>query len=192
MKAVIADDEVLIRMYIREILESNGYEVVGEAEDGLDAVTVCRKNRPDFVILDLNMPVMTGLEAARVINEEHLAGFIVVLTAYRDKDMAEQAVNMNVMGYVVKPVDEVTLIPAIKVAEHEYLQMEEIKREFDRTKETLNDRKYIERAKGLIMEKRGMTEKEAFGYIRRLSMDKGEPMAEVAKTLLKAYGEQVK
>ena len=130
MRAVIADDEVLIRMYIREILENNGYEVAGEAEDGMDAVTVCREQRPDFVIMDINMPVMTGLEAARVIREESLAGFVVVLTAYRDKEIAEQAVDLDVMGYVVKPVDEDTLIPAVRIAEKKYLELEEIVRTY--------------------------------------------------------------
>lgn len=189
MRAVIADDEVLIRMYIREILENNGYEVAGEAEDGMDAVTVCREQRPDFVIMDINMPVMTGLEAARVIREESLAGFVVVLTAYRDKEIAEQAVDLDVMGYVVKPVDEDTLIPAVRIAEKKYLQLEKIRQEYNKTKETLSDRKYVDRAKGLIMERRNMTEKEAFSYIRKLSMDKGKTMAETAKILLKAYGE---
>ena len=189
MRAVIADDEVLIRMYIREILENNGYEIAGEAEDGMDAVTVCREQRPDFVIMDINMPVMTGLEAARVIREESLAGFVVVLTAYRDKEIAEQAVDLDVMGYVVKPVDEDTLILAVRIAEKKYLQLEEIRQEYNKTKETLSDRKYVDRAKGLIMERRNMTEKEAFSYIRKLSMDKGKTMAETAKILLKAYGE---
>lgn len=189
MRAVIADDEVLIRMYIREILENNGYEVAGEAEDGMDAVTVCREQRPDFVIMDINMPVMTGLEAARVIREDGLAGFVVVLTAYRDKEIAEQAVDLDVMGYVVKPVDEDTLIPAVRIAEKKYLQLEKIRQEYNKTKETLSDRKYVDRAKGLIMERRNMTEKEAFSYIRKLSMDKGKTMAETAKILLKAYGE---
>ena len=107
-RVVIADDEVLIRMYIREILENNGYEVVGEAEDGLDAIAVCRQKKPDFVIMDINMPVMTGLEATKVINEDKLAGFVIILTAYRDKEIADQAVNTDVMGYIVKPVDEDT------------------------------------------------------------------------------------
>lgn len=189
LRGVIADDEVLIRMYIREILENNGYEVAGEAEDGMDAVTICREQKPDFVIMDINMPVMTGLEAARVINEEQLAGFIIVLTAYRDREIAEEAVNMDIMGYIVKPVDEDSLIPAIKIAQNKHHQIKEMEREFSRTKETLNDRKYVERAKGIIMERRNLTEKEAFSYIRRLAMDKGKTMAEVAKMLLKAYGE---
>ena len=92
-RVVVVDDEVLIRMYIREILENNGYEVVGEAEDGLDAINVCREYRPDFVIMDINMPVLSGLEAAKVIKEENLAGFIIVLTAYRDKEIAKRAVG---------------------------------------------------------------------------------------------------
>ena len=175
MRAVIADDEVLIRMYIREILENNGYEIAGEAEDGMDAVTVCREQRPDFVIMDINMPVMTGLEAARVIREESLAGFVVVLTAYRDKEIAEQAVDLDVMGYVVKPVDEDTLIPAVRIAEKKYLQLEEIRQEYNKTKETLSDRKYVDWAKGLIMERRNMTEKEAFSYIRKLPWTRERP-----------------
>lgn len=186
-RVVIADDEVLIRMYIREILENNGYEVVGEAEDGLDAIAVCRQKKPDFVIMDINMPVMTGLEATKVINEDKLAGFVIILTAYRDKEIADQAVNTDVMGYIVKPVDEDTLIPAVKIATHNYKQREAMAKEFHKTQEALDDRKYLDRAKGLVMERKNMSEKEAFTYIRSLSMDKGISMTELSKMLLKAY-----
>lgn len=151
-RVVIADDEVLIRMYIREILENNGYEVVGEAEDGLDAIAVCRQKKPDFVIMDINMPVMTGLEATKVINEDKLAGFVIILTAY-----------------------------------HNYKQREAMAKEFHKTQEALDDRKYLDRAKGLVMERKNMSEKEAFTYIRSLSMDKGISMTELSKMLLKAY-----
>lgn len=174
-RVVIADDEVLIRMYIREILENNGYEVVGEAEDGLDAIAVCRQKKPDFVIMDINMPVMTGLEATKVINEDKLAGFVIILTAYRDKEIADQAVNTDVMGYIVKPVDEDTLIPAVKIAIHNYKQREAMAKEFHKTQEAL------------VMERKNMSEKEAFTYIRSLSMDKGISMTELSKMLLKAY-----
>lgn len=160
-RVVIADDEVLIRMYIREILENNGYEVVGEAED--------------------------GLEATKVINEDKLAGFVIILTAYRDKEIADQAVNTDVMGYIVKPVDEDTLIPAVKIAIHNYKQREAMAKEFHKTQEALDDRKYLDRAKGLVMERKNMSEKEAFTYIRSLSMDKGISMTELSKMLLKAY-----
>ena len=188
-RVVVVDDEVLIRMYIREILENNGYEVVGEAEDGLDAINVCREQRPDFVIMDISMPVLSGLEAAKVINEEKLAGFIIILTAYRDKDIAKQAVDIDVMGYIVKPVDEDVLIPAIEIALNQCRQIKKMEKEFDKTKEALDDRKYVDRAKGLLMERAAkMTEKEAYVYIRKLAMDKGNSMVEIAKTLLKAYG----
>lgn len=186
-KVVIADDEVLIRMYIREILENNGFEVVGEAEDGLDAITVCKQKHPDFVIMDVNMPVMTGLEAARVIHEDNLAGFVMILTAYRDKEIADQAVDIDVMGYIVKPVDEDTLMPAVKIALNNYRQWEEMKREFSRTREALDDRKYLDRAKGMIMDQRQLSEQDAYAYLRHLSMDKGISMTELAKMLLKAY-----
>ena len=159
-RVVIADDEVLIRMYIREILENNGYEVVGEAEDGLDAIAVCRQKKPDFVI---------------------------ILTAYRDKEITDQAVNTDVMGYIVKPVDEDTLISAVKIAIHNYKQREAMAKEFHKTQEALDDRKYLDRAKGLVMERKNMSEKEAFTYIRSLSMDKGISMTELSKMLLKAY-----
>lgn len=159
-RVVIADDEVLIRMYVREILENNGYEVVGEAEDGLDAIAVCRQKKPDFVI---------------------------ILTAYRDKEITDQAVNTDVMGYIVKPVDEDTLIPSVKIAIHNYNQREIMAKEFHKTQEALDDRKYLDRAKGLVMERKKMSEKEAYTYIRSLSMDKGISMTELSKMLLKAY-----
>lgn len=187
MRVVIADDEVVIRMYIREILESNGYEVVGEAEDGMDAVMICREKKPDFVIMDINMPVMSGLEATEIINEEKLTGFVIALTAYRDREIAEKAIAMDIMGYVVKPVDEDTLIPAIRIAEHKYQQMKEIEEEVNKTRQMLNNQKYIDRAKGVLMERRNLTEKEAYAYIRKLAMDKRMSMTDVAKMFLKVY-----
>ena len=107
--------------------------------------------------------------------------------AYRDKEIAEQAVNTDVMGYIVKPVDEDTLIPAVKIAIHNYKQREAMAKEFHKTQEALDDRKYLDRAKGLVMERKNMSEKEAFTYIRSLSMDKGISMTELSKMLLKAY-----
>lgn len=185
-RVLIADDEALIRMYIREILENNGYEVVGEAEDGLDAITRCKKHQPDFVIMDINMPIMTGLEAARIINEEKLAGFIIVLTAYRDKEIARKAVSTDVRGYIVKPVDEDTLIPAIQIALNQHQQIKRMKTEFNKTKEALDGRKYLDRARGMLMEQQMMTENEAYSYIRKLAMDREISMTEISKILLKA------
>ena len=188
-RVVVVDDEVLIRMYIREILERNGYEVVGEAEDGLDAINICREKRPDFVLMDISMPVLSGLEATKVITEEKLAGFTIILTAYRDKEIAKKAVDTDVMGYIVKPVDEDTLLPAIEIALNKWNQIKKMEKEVGKTKEALDDRKFVDRAKGLLMERRKMTEKDAYVYIRKLAMDKGNSMVEISKTLLKAYGE---
>ena len=187
-RVVVVDDEVLIRMYIREILENNGYEVVGGPRTVWMRSMCAASKGPTFVIMDISMPVLSGLEAAKVINEEKLAGFIIILTAYRDKDIAKQAVDIDVMGYIVKPVDEDVLIPAIEIALNKYRQIKKMEKEFDKTKEALDDRKYVDRAKGLLMERRKMTEKEAYVYIRKLAMDKGNSMVEIAKTLLKAYG----
>lgn len=121
------------------------------------------------------------------LNTDKLAGFVIILTAYRDKEIADQAVNTDVMGYIVKPVDEDTLIPAVKIAIHNYKQREAMAKEFHKTQEALDDRKYLDRAKGLVMERKNMSEKEAFTYIRSLSMDKGISMTELSKMLLKAY-----
>ena len=186
-KIIIVEDDERLREELKILLENNGYEVVGEAEDGLDAINVCREYRPDFVIMDINMPVLSGLEAAKVIKEENLAGFIIVLTAYRDKEIAKRAVDIDVMGYIVKPVDEDTLLPTIGIALNKYRQIKKMEKEFDKTKEALDDRKYIDRAKGMLMERRKMTEKEAYVYIRKLAMDKGNSMVEISKMLLKAY-----
>ena len=187
-RVAIVDDEVLIRMYIREILENNGYEIVGEAEDGMDAIKLCREQHPDFVIMDISMPFLGGLEASAVINEEHLAGFVIILTAYHDKEIAQKAVDTDVMGYIVKPVDEDTLIPSIEIAIKKYKEMEKLKKEFDKTKEALDERKYVDRAKGLIMDRRKMSEKDAYAYMRKMAMDKGMSLVDVSKMLLKAYG----
>ena len=188
-RVVVVDDEVLIRMYIREILERNGYEVVGEAEDGLDAINICREKQPDFVLMDISMPVLSWFEATKVITEEKLAGFTIILTAYRDKEIAKKAVDTDVIGYIVKPVDEDTLLPAIEIALNKWNQIKKMEKEVGKTKEALDDRKFVDRAKGLLMERRKMTEKDAYVYIRKLAMDKGNSMVEISKTLLKAYGE---
>ena len=148
-----------------------------------------KKYHPDFVIMDINMPIMTGLEAAKIIHEENLANFVIVFTAYRDKEIAQKAVNVDVMGYIVKPVDEDALIPAIQIALNQYQQIEKMKTEFHKTKEALDGRKYVDRAKGMIMEQKQMTEKEAYAYIRKLAMDSESSMAEIAKLLLRAQEE---
>lgn len=186
-RVVIADDDRLVRIQVREILERNGYEVAGEAADGLESIMVCRRERPDFVIMDLSMPVMTGLEAIHVIHQEGLAGFVIVLTACHNQRLAHQTVQENVMGYLVKPLEESALLGALEVAFCQEEKLMNVEEECKKAKKALEDRKYIERAKGLLMERRNLSEQEAYSYIRRQAMDKEQTMAEVSYILLKAY-----
>ena len=191
-RVVVADDDRKTCKWVMEFLQNNGYQVVGEAADGLEAVLVCRRERPDFVIMDLSMPVMTGLEAIRVIRREKLAGFIIVLTSCRNKALLHQAAQENIMGYLVKPVEESALLGAVEVALCQEDHILKTERECEKTKKALEDRKYIEKAKGLLMEHRKLSENEAYSYIRRQAMDKEQTMAEIARILLMAYKEQDK
>lgn len=191
-RVVVADDDRKTCKWVMEFLQNNRYQVVGEAADGLEAVMVCRRERPDFVIMDLSMPVMTGLEAIRVIRREKLAGFIIVLTSCRNKALLHQAAQENIMGYLVKPVEESALLGAVEVALCQEDHILKTERECEKTKKALEDRKYIEKAKGLLMEHRKLSENEAYSYIRRQAMDKEQTMAEIARILLMAYKEQDK
>lgn len=186
-RVLIADEDRQTRIQVREILEKNGYEVVGEAADGLEAVMICRRIKPDFVIMDLDLPVMTGLEAVRVIYQEKLTGFVLILTACHNKDRMHQAVQEHIMGYLIKPVDESALLGAIEVAFCQEESFMQAVQECKKTRKALDDRKYIERAKGILMESRKLSENEAYSWLRRQAMDKEQTMAEVARVLLKAF-----
>lgn len=185
-RVVVVEDEIIIRMFIKEILEANNYCIVGEAGDGLEAIEVCGRTHPDFVLMDIKMPILNGLDAAAVINQEKLAGFVLLLTSMRDKEIAKKAVH--VMGYVMKPVDEDTLIPAIEIAINKYEEIRNIEKERDKIKQSLDGRRIIERAKGVLMEKNSMNEQQAYEYMRKLSMDKGCTMVSTARNFLLAYG----
>lgn len=185
-RVVVADDEPLNRIYIREILELNGYEVVGDAGDGFDAVEICRKERPDFIILDIKMPVLDGLGAAAIINREKLAGFVLLLTAYCHKSIADKAVDADVMGCITKPIDEHTLIPAIEIAISKYKKIQQLNTEYDRARIALEEQKIVDKAKSILMSKRAMAEKNAYEYMRKVAMDKGCTIAEIAKTIIRA------
>jgi response regulator NasT len=173
-------------MFIKEILEANNYCVVGEAGDGFEAIEVCRRTHPDFVLMDIKMPILNGLDAAAVINQEELAGFVLLLTSIRDKKNAKKAVHA--MGYVMKPVDEDTLIPAIEIAINKYEKIRNIEKEREKLKHSMDERRIIERAKGVLMEKNSMNEQQAHEYMRKLSMDKGCTMVLTARNFLLAYG----
>lgn len=183
-RAVIADDEPLIKMDIREILELNGYEVVGEASDGFDAVALCRSLKPDFVIMDIRMPLMDGLKAAEIINKEKTAKCVLLLTAFSDKSIAVEALKADVMGYIVKPVDENVLIPAIEIALHKYNELDRVNQEYEKAKKALESRKVLDRAKGILMDSRDMSEMAAYHYMRKVAMDKECTIAQVAEMII--------
>ncbi|WDP90321.1 MAG: response regulator [Desulfobacter sp.] len=183
-RIVIADDEPITRMDIREILTSSGYNVVGEASDGFDAVEMCRKEKPDMVLLDIKMPLLDGLKAARIIHEERLASAILLITAYSGKEFVDQAKVAGVMGYVVKPIREESLLPMIEVGIAKGKEFCEKDREIAKTRQRLEDRAVIEKAKGILMQQKNIGEDEAFQMIRKLGMDKRRPMRDIAEIIL--------
>ena len=186
-KIVIADDESIIRMNIREILEMAGYEVAGEAADGLDAVELCRTEKPDLALLDIKMPLMDGLSAAEAIHRESSRTAIIMLTAYGDSGLVDKAADIGVMGYLVKPIDEKTMIATISVALKRREEMNRLEDTVDAQTKQIAERKLIEKAKGIIMKTNGISEEEAYDYLRSVSMDKRMAMAEVARTIIRSY-----
>lgn len=183
-RIVIADDEPITRMDLCEILQGNGYLVAGEASDGFDAVEMCRKNNPDLVLMDVKMPFLDGIKAAKVIVNENLALSVILLSAYSGNEFVEQAKEAGVMGYLIKPIDEKTLLTSIEIAVSKGEELKKIKQDYYKMKETLNNRKVIEIAKGLMMKKYGLNEDEAYNHLRKLSMDKRCAMKQIAETIL--------
>lgn len=183
-RIVIADDEPITRMDLKEILLEADYEVVGEASDGFDALELCKKLKPDMVLMDVKMPLLDGIKASKMIYEGSYASCIVLLTAYSDKNMIAEATKSGVMGYMVKPIDENSLLPTLEVAWSKSLEFEQMRLKMKKATEELESRKRIEKAKGVLMRKEQMSEEEAYAYIRRLSMDKRCPMVDIADVIL--------
>ena len=183
-RIVIADDEVIIRADIRERLELEGYEVVGEAGDGFDAVDMCREIKPDIVLLDIKMPMMDGITAAKLIHKENPDIGIIMLTAYSDKDFVEKAAECGAMGYIVKPVEDRALFPSIEIAVNRCREIEGIKSRLDAAEQKLSERRVIEKAKGVLIKRNNMSEKEAYEYIRNVSMNKRKSMKDIAEIIL--------
>ncbi|SET49094.1 response regulator receiver and ANTAR domain protein [Natronincola peptidivorans] len=181
---VIADDEPITRMDLAEMLKEAGYSVVGEASDGFDAVELCRKLRPDLVLMDVKMPLLDGLKASKVITQEGLAKSVVLLTAYSGREFIEQAKEAGVMGYIIKPIDEKSLMPAIEVALCKGKEIEQMKKDIEFIREQLETRKTVEKAKGILMKKYQISEEEAYKRIRKLSMDKRCAMKQIASTIV--------
>lgn len=183
-RIVIADDEPITRINIAEALEDAGYEVVGQAVDGFDAVELCKKHHPDLVILDVKMPLLDGLRASKIINDEGLATGIILLTAYSGSEFIEKAKENGVLNYLVKPVTEKAILPAVAIAIHRGEELLKIKKETDIANEKLEARILIDRAKSILMKKERMTEDDAYNHIRKLSMDKRCSMKDISKIIL--------
>lgn len=182
-RVVIVDDEPITRMDIAEMLVEEGYDVVAEASDGFDAIELCQKHKPDLVLMDVKMPLLDGLKAAEMIHQDKLASCIVLITAYSGKEFIEKAKKIGVMAYVVKPINEKNLLPTLAVALSKSLEFEEMEKEIEETRNKLEDRKQIEKAKGLLMRNEGMSEEQAYNEIRSLSMSKRRSMGEIARII---------
>lgn len=188
VRVVIADDEPITRLDLKELLEDQNYEVVGEASDGFDAIEVCKAVKPDLVLMDVEMPLLDGFCAAKVLKEEDIVDTIMMLTAYSDKECIRKAKEIGVSGYIVKPVAVRTMIPAIEVALAQSAQMKQLKQEGTQAKKQLESRKIIEKAKGYIMQEKKISEQEAYDYIRSLSQAKKLSMKRVAEMILLRAG----
>lgn len=182
-RVVIADDESIIRMDLREMLSDLGYLVVGEAGDGRSAVNLGRELRPDIVIMDVRMPDLDGIEAAKILTEERIAP-VVLLTAFSQQHLVERAKEAGVVGYIVKPYQESDLAPAIEVALARFEEFRAMEREVNSLKDALEARKLVDRAKGILMDTQGLTEADAFRRIQKMSMNTRKSMKEIAEAII--------
>jgi AmiR/NasT family two-component response regulator len=183
LRVVIAEDEAIIRMDLRETLEEEGYEVVGETGRGDQAVELVRALQPDLAILDIKMPHMDGIAAARIINGEKICG-VLMLTAFSQREVIEEARDAGALAFLVKPFQKSDLIPAIEVAMGRFRELRTLTGEIDALAEQLESRKFIERAKGVLIDECGMTESDAFGFIQRTAMSERTRMRDVADRIL--------
>jgi response regulator NasT len=182
-RVLVAEDEALIRLDLAEMLSEEGYQVVGQAGDGQEAVDLAEQLRPDLVIMDVKMPRRDGIDAASEIAAKRIAP-IVVLTAFSQRDLVERARDAGAMAYLVKPFSISDLIPAIEVAVSRFNEIAALEQEVATLSDRLETRKLIERAKGLLQTKQGMTEPDAFKWIQRAAMDRRTTMKRVAEVVL--------
>jgi two-component system, response regulator PdtaR len=186
-RVLIAEDEALIRLDLREMLIEEGYDVVGEAGDGETAVRLAEEVKPDLVILDIKMPIMDGLQAAEKIATARLAP-VVILTAFSQRELVERARAAGAMAYLVKPFQKSDLVPAIEIALSRFAELSALEGEVATLTDRLETRKLVERAKGLLMATYAMTEPQAFKWIQRTAMDHRLTMREVAERIIVETG----
>jgi response regulator NasT len=182
-RIVLAEDEALIRLDLKEMLEEEGHEVVGEAGDGESAVRLAKELRPDLVIMDIKMPGVDGLSAAERISEERTAP-VLVLTAFSQKDLVDRAARAKAMGYLVKPFQKSDVLPAMEMAVARYEELRALEEEVQDLDERLEARKLVDRAKGLLMDRYGMKESDAFRFLQKTAMDKRLKVGDVAERVV--------
>lgn len=187
VRVLIAEDEALIRLDLKEMLTEEGFEVVAEVADGAAAVERARELRPDLAILDIKMPVMDGLEAAERITEERLAP-VLILTAFSQRDLIERARRAGAMAYLVKPFQKHDLLPAIEIAAGRFADLQGLASQVGTLQDRLEARKLIERAKGLLQQHEGVSEPEAFRSLQRQAMTDRVSMRAVAESVIARYG----
>lgn len=190
-RVVLVEDESIVRMDVKMILEDAGYEVVGEAGNGEKAIEIVDQTKPDLIIMDIKMPKMNGLKASKVITQKYNIP-ILLLTAYSQKDFIDKAKEANIVGYIVKPVSSDRLIPSVEIALHQAevsIQYEEKVKEADKR---LKERKLVEKAKGILMERFGYSEEVSFKKMRKTSMNKQVTLEKVAKHIIKKYSSNPK
>jgi len=188
LRILVAEDETIIRLDLREILERAGFEVCAEARDGEEAVALAESEKPDLAILDVKMPRLDGIEAARRILTDRPIP-IVMLTAYGQQELVSRAVEAGVFGYLVKPFRETDLLPAIAAARARHEELSALREEAESLAEALATRKVVEQAKGLLMERDGLSEQDAFARLRRASQVSGKSMRVVAEALVATFGD---
>ena len=185
-RVVIAEDEALIRLDLAEMLEEEGYDVVGQAEDGERAVELATEHRPDLVILDVKMPRLDGISAAQQIAEQRIAP-VVILTAFSQRDLVERARDAGAMAYLVKPFDQNDLVPAIEMAVSRFAELRQVEAEVADLSERLETRKLVDRAKGVLQQSLGLSEPDSFRWIQKTAMDLRLSMRQVADGVI-AHG----
>jgi response regulator NasT len=183
IRVVIAEDEAIIRLDLRETLEEEGYDVVGETGRGDQAIELVRELKPDLAILDIKMPGTDGLEVARIVTEERICG-VLILTAFSQREVVEQARDAGALAYLVKPFQKSDLIPAIEVAMGRFRELQSLTGSVDQLERQLESRKLIDRAKGLLMDECEMKEQAAFTFIQRTAMSQRTSMREIAERVL--------
>jgi len=186
VRILIAEDETIIRLDLRDLLERAGHDVVAEARDGVEAVDLAREHDPELAVMDVKMPRLDGIEAARRILAERPIP-IVMLTAYGQDELVGRAVEAGVFGYLVKPFREQDLVPAIAAARARHAELQELRSQADSLADALAARKVIERAKGILMESEGLSESVAFARLRKASQATGRPLRVIAEAVIATF-----